>query len=131
MDLLAQLNSLPMFAIVGAVILFILGLSVLYLVKSYRAGVALGMDKAKLRRAITSSATFTLLPSVSILLGVIALSGSLGIPLPWMRLSVVGALHYEGNVADIAARAAGMAGGLGSEPLTAKVFVGAFCASSF
>ena len=51
MDLLAQLNSLPMFAIVGAVILFILGLSVLYLVKSYRAGVALGMDKAKLRRA--------------------------------------------------------------------------------
>ena len=123
MDLLAQLNSLPMFAIVGAVILFILGLSVLYLVKSYRAGVALGMDKAKLRRAITSSATFTLLPSVSILLGVIALSGSLGIPLPWMRLSVVGALHYEGNVADIAARAAGMAGGLGSEPLTAKVFV--------
>ena len=34
MDLLAQLNSLPMFAIVGAVILFILGLSVLYLVKS-------------------------------------------------------------------------------------------------
>lgn len=123
MDLLAQLNSLPMFAIVGAVILFILGLSVLYLVKSYRAGVALGMDKAKLRRAITSSATFTLLPSVSILLGVIALSGSLGIPLPWMRLSVVGALHYEGNVADIAARAAGMAGGLGSEPLTAKTFV--------
>lgn len=123
MDILTQLNSLPMFLIVGVVILFILGLSVLYLVKSYRAGLALGMEKAKLRRAITSSATFTLLPSVSILLGVIALSGSLGIPLPWLRLSVVGALHYEGNVADIAARAAGMSGGLGSEPLTPAVFV--------
>ena len=96
MDLLAQLNSLPMFAIVGAVILFILGLSVLYLVKSYRAGVALGMDKAKLRRAITSSATFTLLPSVSILLGVIALSGSLGIPLPWMRLAGGGGFDSRG-----------------------------------
>ena len=81
------------------------------------------MDKARLRRAITSSATFTLLPSVSILLGVIALSGSLGIPLPWIRLSVIGALHYEGNVADIAARAAGMSGGLGSEELTAPVFL--------
>lgn len=57
------------------------------------------------------------------MLGVIALSGSLGIPLPWLRLSVVGALHYEGNVADIAARAAGMSGGLGSEELTAPVFV--------
>lgn len=40
-----------------------------------------------------------------------------------MRLSVVGALHYEGNVADIAARAAGMSGGLGSQELTAPVFV--------
>ncbi|MDY5006973.1 DUF5058 family protein [Candidatus Allofournierella merdipullorum] len=123
MDLLTQLNSLPMFLIVGVVVLFIGVLCVVFLVRSWRAGVAMGMDKAKLRRAITSSATFTLLPSVSILLGVIALSGSLGIPLPWIRLSVIGALHYEGNVADIAARAAGMSGGLGSEPLTAPVFL--------
>ena len=123
MDLLTQLNSLPMFLIVGVVVAFIAVLCVVFLVRSWRAGVAMGMDKAKLRRAIASSATFTLLPSVSILLGVIALSGSLGIPLPWIRLSVIGALHYEGNVADIAARAAGMSGGLGSEPLTAPVFL--------
>ena len=123
MSLLEQLNSLPMFLIVGVVVAFIAALCVVFLVRSWRAGVALGMDKARLRRAITSSATFTLLPSVSILLGVIALSGSLGIPLPWIRLSVIGALHYEGNVADIAARAAGMSGGLGSEPLTAPVFL--------
>lgn len=123
MDLLTQLNSLPMFLIVGVVVAFIAVLCVVFLVRSWRAGVAMGMDKAKLRRAIASSATFTLLPSVSILLGVIALSGSLGIPLPWIRLSVIGALHYEGNVADIAARAAGMSGGLGSETLTAPVFL--------
>ena len=123
MDLLARLNSLPMFLIVGGVIVFIIALSAAFLVRSYKMGVALGMDKAKLRRAVTSSVTFTLLPSVSILLGVIALSGSLGIPLPWLRLSVVGALHYEGNVADIAARAAGMSGGLGSAAMTPTVFV--------
>ena len=79
MTLLEQLNSLPMFAIVGVVILFILGLSIVFMVKSYRAGVALGMDRVKMRRAITSSVTFTLLPSISILLGVIALSGSLSL----------------------------------------------------
>ena len=123
MDLLTQLNSLPMFLIVGVVVAFIAALCVVFLARSWRAGVAMGMDKARLRRAITSSATFTLLPSVSILLGVIALSGSLGIPLPWIRLSVIGALHYEGSVADIAARAAGMSGGLGSEELTAPVFL--------
>lgn len=123
MELFKVLNSAPMFLIVGIVLAFIVGLCILYLVKSYRAGIALGMDKKKLWRAMTSSATFTLLPSVSILLGVIALAGSLGIPLPWMRLSVVGALHYEGNVADIAARAAGMSGGLGSEEMDGQTFV--------
>ena len=114
MELMERLNSVPMFLIAGAVIVMVMVLCVIFMVKSYRAGIAMGMEKEKLRNAITSSATFTLLPSVSILLGVIALAGSLGIPLPWMRLSVVGALHYEGNVADIAARAAGMPGGLGT-----------------
>lgn len=123
MDLLAKLNTAPMFLIAGGVIVFIMLLCVVYLVKSYRAGLAMGMDKVKLRRAITSSATFTVLPSVSILLGVVALSGSLGIPLPWLRLSVIGALHYEGNVADIAARASGQPNGLGSGTLTPSAFV--------
>ena len=59
MDLLAKLNSLPMFLIVGVVVAFIAALCVVFLVRSWRAGVALGMDKARLRRAITSSATFT------------------------------------------------------------------------
>ena len=80
------------------------------MVRAWKAGVAIGMDKVKLRRAVTSSITFTLLPSISILLGVIALSGSLGVPLPWLRLSVIGALHYETSVADIAARSIGLSG---------------------
>ncbi len=123
MQILELLNSLPMFLVTGGVVLCLSIFCAIYLVKSYKAGVAIGMDKKVLRTAITSSATFTLLPSVSILLGVIALSGTLGIPLPWLRLSVIGALHYETNVADIAARAAGMEQGLGSEALTAEMFV--------
>ena len=44
MDLLTQLNSLPMFLIVGVVVLFIGVLCVVFLVRSWRAGVAMGMD---------------------------------------------------------------------------------------
>ena len=40
----------------------------------------------------------------------IALSGSLGVPLSWLRLSVVGALQYELNVAEIAATGMGLSG---------------------
>lgn len=110
MSVLEQINSLPIYLICGIIILFVLLMSVFFMIRAWRAGVAIGMDKVKLRRAVTSSITFTLLPSISILLGVIALSGSLGVPLPWVRLSVIGALHYETSVADIAARAIGLSG---------------------
>jgi len=122
-ELIAKLNSAPMFVLGGIVIAFIVLLSIVFLVKSYRAGLAVGMEKKALKKAITASATFTVLPSVSILLGVIALGGSLGVPLPWVRLSVIGALHYEGTVADIGARNAGMAGGLSAAEMTGDAFV--------
>ena len=121
MSILDQLSSAPLYLITGAIILYVAAMSVFFLVRAYRAGIAIGMDRVKLRRAVTSSVTFSILPSVSILLGVIALSGSLGIPLPWLRLSVVGALHYETSVADIAARAIGLSG-LSAAEMTAQAF---------
>lgn len=121
MNILDQLNSTPLYLISGVIIVFVAGMSIFFLVRAYRAGIAIGMDKVKLKRAITSSVTFSLLPSISILLGVIALSGTLGIPLPWLRLSVVGALHYETSVADIAAKSIGLSG-LNADEMTAKAF---------
>lgn len=106
--MLAQLNSPQLYLICGGIIAFVAVVCAVFMVRAYRAGLALGMDKAKLRRAITSSATFSVLPSVGILLGVIALSGSLGTPWPWLRLSVIGALHYETQVAQAAAEQVGM-----------------------
>lgn len=121
MSILEKLNGAPLYLISGGIILFVVGFCLVFLVRAYRAGVAIGMDKTKLRRVITSSATFSVLPSISILLGVIALSGSLGIPLPWLRLSVIGALHYETSVADIAAKSVGLSG-LNVDEMTLSAF---------
>lgn len=107
---LSKLNALPLYLYVGGVLLLISIVCLVFMVKSYRAGLSIGMDKKVLKRTMTSSLTFTLLPSISILLGVIALSGSLGVPLSWLRLSVIGALQYELNVAEIAATNVGMTG---------------------
>lgn len=79
------------------------------------------MDKSVLKNVMISSASFTIIPSISILLGVIALSGTLVIPLPWMRLSIIGALHYETTVAEIAATSTGMSGLVASE-MTAQSY---------
>ena len=121
MSILSQLNSSPMYLICGAIVLFVAAVCVVFMVRAYRAGIAIGMDKVKMKRVISSSATFTVLPSVGILLGVIALSGSLGTPLPWLRLSVVGALHYETQVAQGAAESIGLSG-LNASEMTASAF---------
>ena len=121
-DYLSQVNAGILYLIVGAVLTFITIMCLIFLIKSYRAGIKIGMDKAVLRKTIISSATFTLLPSISILLGVIALSGSLGVPFSWLRLSVIGALQYELNVAQMAAESIGLAA-LKPEAMSMGAFV--------
>ena len=107
---LASVNAGAFYLIVACVLTFITIMCLVFLVKSYRAGIKIGMDPKVLKKTITASATFTLLPSISILLGVIALSGTLGVPFSWLRLSVIGALQYELNVAEIAAQSVGLSG---------------------
>ena len=65
------------------------------------------MDIKKIKKTIITAAIFTIAPAVSIVITILALSDSLGIALPWLRLSVVGSLSYE------AIAAANAASGLG------------------
>ena len=109
-EYLSSVNSGMFYLLVAGILGFITIMCFVFLVKSYRAGIKIGMDEKVLKKTITASATFTLLPSISILLGVIALSGTLGVPFSWLRLSVVGALQYELNVAEIAAQSIGLSG---------------------
>ncbi|MBQ8802576.1 MAG: DUF5058 family protein [Tyzzerella sp.] len=109
-DYLSSVNAGILYLIVAVVLAFITVMCAIFLVKSYRAGIKIGMDKEVLKKTIISSATFTLLPSISILLGVVALSGTLGVPFSWLRLSVIGSLQYELNVAAMAAESIGLSG---------------------
>lgn len=121
MSVLSQLNSPAMYLICGSIVFFVAVACLFFMIRAYRAGKAIGMDVTKMKRAIIASATFAVLPSVGILLGVIALSGSLGIPLPWLRLSVIGALHYETQVAEGAAEQVGIS--LSAAQMTPEAFV--------
>ncbi len=121
MEILSKLNSPVMYLISGSIVAFVALLCVVFAVRAYRAGKAIGMDTKKMKTAIVASVSFAALPSIAILLGVIALSGSLGTPWPWLRLSVIGALHYETQVAQAAAEAVGV-GGLSAANMTPEAF---------
>lgn len=100
-----NVNHPLFFALAGLVILFVLGQSVFFLIKAYKEARRLGLASNVLRKVMVGSAVFSVAPAVAILLGLVTLSKFLGLPLPWMRLSVLGALTYELPAASSAAKA--------------------------
>ena len=115
-------NHPILFVLAGLLVAVVLGQSVYFLIKALRRSRQIGMDQAKIRKTIRTAAVFTIAPAVSIVISVITLSKSLGIPLPWLRLSVVGSLSYEAIAASNAVSAMGLELGKITN-LTAQQFV--------
>ncbi len=101
-------NSTFLFIVAACVILFVIAQSLFFLIRAYRRAKEIGMDMSQIKKTIVSSAIFTIAPAVSILLGVITLSKFLGLPLPWIRMSVIGAITYELPAATSTATAFGI-----------------------
>ena len=117
-----HVNHPILFVLAGLLIAVVLGQSVFFLIKALKRSRELGMDQSKIRKTIQTAAIFTIAPAVAIVLSVITLSKNLGLPLPWLRLSVVGSMSYETVAANNALSAMGQY--LGSPiPLTAQQYV--------
>ena len=90
-----SINHPVLFLLVGIIIAAVLAQSVFFLLKAYRRAKEKGMDMRKIKKTMVTAAVFTIAPAVSIVITVLVLSNSLGLALPWLRLSVVGSLSYE------------------------------------
>ena len=115
-------NHPVLFVIAGLLVAVVLAQSVYFLAKALKRSRELGMDQAKIKKTIKTAALFTIAPAVAIVISVITLSKKLGLPLPWLRLSVVGSMSYETVAANNALSAMGQS--LGSDTaLTAQEYV--------
>ena len=103
-----NVNHPVLFLLAGIIVLVVLAQSVFFLIKAWRRGKEIGMPMDKLKRIAIGTAIFTIAPALAIVISVISLSKKLGVPLPWMRLSVVGAITYETPAAANALSAMGL-----------------------
>ncbi len=118
-----SVNHPILFVLVGVIIAAVLAQSVYFLLKSMRRAKKIGMDKKMIKKTIISASIFTIAPAVSIVIAVISLSQSLGLALPWLRLSVVGSLSYEAIAAANAASGMGKTLGDLVRNMTASEYV--------
>ena len=106
-----------MLLVVLGVIIFVCIQSLFFMKKAWARGKELGIGTDKLKNAVTSSAIFSFAPAIGIAVTVITLSVALGYVLPWIRLTVIGAIQYETTAAIAAIEALGLEGGI-SQPIT-------------
>ena len=112
-----------LYVLVGIIIAVVLAQSMYFLVKSYNRAKQLGMDMKKINKTILTASIFTIAPAVSIVITILALSKSLGVALPWLRLSVVGSLSYETIAAANAAAGMGTTLAALAEGMTGSQFL--------
>ena len=102
-----SVNHPFIYLLAGIVVVFIIAQSAFFLYKAVLRARQLNISGGTIKKTVFSSALFSVAPAVSILVGVITLSKFIGLPLPWLRLSVLGAVTYELPSATIAASAMG------------------------
>ena len=103
-----QIISSPLLlALIMGGLLYIVIFSLIYLKKAYARCLELGITKEKIHKVIKSSLVFSIVPSLSIVVGLFALIPVLGTIWSWWRLSVIGSLSYETLISSSVATAIG------------------------
>ena len=109
-------NSWPMWIACGAAVAVVVIQALLFAKKAYKAGPEIGLTKEQMKKAMRSSAITSIGPSVVILSGMLSLLVTVGGPVSWMRLSMIGSVMFESLAAGIGTQQVGVT--LGTDALT-------------
>ena len=115
-------NSTWVLLIVSIPILIVVIQAILFLRVSLKEAQKQRIPKDIVKKVVTNSAVFSIIPSLPILISLAVLMPVLGKFIPWLRLSGMGSAAYESFAADLTIKAFGLSG-LGDLTLTPKIFV--------
>jgi hypothetical protein len=106
----------------GAVILLVIMIqAVLFIRLAWKEGRQIGLEKKRMLKGLRAGMVSAIIPSIPIVISLIAMSAVLGVPFPWIRLSVIGSAPYELLAAGIGAESMGVES-LGGTGYTELVF---------
>lgn len=114
-------NSPVMAIFCGSAILVVLVQAVVFFRMAWRQALEMGLSKADLMKVVKSSAVFSIVPSLPIIISYMILLPALGKFFPWLRLSVIGSATYETLAANMAVTSFGF-DSLGSADFSPDVF---------
>lgn len=114
-------NSSAMLILCGLAIAAVLVQSAIFMRTAWKRALELGFTRGELKRVVKSSAIFSIIPSLPILISYVILLPALGKYFPWLRLSVIGSASYETMAANAAVASYGYEG-LGNVEFAPEVY---------
>lgn len=126
-------NERVFFVCAGIVIIFVMLQAIIFGKLAFDEGKKIGLSKKRMFKAFRTGAVSSGIPTIAIIMALITMLPTLGIPIPWMRLSVIGSAPYELMAAGIGAKSMGI-NSLGGEGYTVQTFAASvwiMCVGSF
>ena len=116
MDAMKIANSIPMWLACALPVAFVIFQAVLFARGAYKSGKKLGLNDKQMKKAMKSSAVTSIGPSIVVLSAMLSLLVSVGGPIGWMRLSMIGSVMFESIAAGFGTASVGVQ--LGADTLT-------------
>ena len=116
MDAMKIANSIPMWLARALPVAFVILQAVLFARGAYKSGKKLGLNDKQMKKAMKSSAVTSIGPSIVVLSAMLSLLVSVGGPIGWMRLSMIGSVMFESIAAGFGTASVGVQ--LGADTLT-------------
>jgi len=104
----------------GIILLVIMIQAILFIRLAWKEGTRIGLSSRRMLKGLRAGMVSAIIPSIPIVIALITMAGVLGIPFPWIRLSVIGSAPYELLAAGIGAESMGVE--LGKTGYTGFVF---------
>jgi len=104
---LSTVNSPWLFIWVAITIALVIVQCAVYMKKACNRALALGLEPQQIRKGLISGITISIIPTLPVLIVFLSLMPLLGIPLPWLRLSVIGSATYESLAASVGMQCVG------------------------
>ncbi|MEL7647113.1 MAG: DUF5058 family protein [Sedimentibacter sp.] len=123
---MAIANGGTLWFLCALVIVAVIIQTIVFMKKGWAEAIALGVPKEQLKKTVTASISVSILPSIPIILILFAMLPIMGVPIPWLRLTVIGSAGYEMLAASMGVAATGQkfaAGSFSKEAFGAAIWV--------
>ncbi len=122
MDNYLKIANSGYFYLWGGIILMVIMIqAVLFIRLAWKEGKRIGLSSERMLKGLRAGMVSAIIPSIPIVISLIVMAAVLGVPFPWIRLSVIGSAPYELLAAGIGAEKMGV-GALGGTGYTGAVF---------